>query len=430
MDEKLIRLAEGITPDNLDSACATLVACAIISTEEATQIRTHIMKEERNQIVKEKHNHKIYQGSDGKWYTYIKVDGKRKKIKRNTEDEVKDVLLKLIQEDEIVTISDVFYEWLNHQLELKAISKSTYNRYKATFIRHMVHCGIDKKHIDQVSANDWIMWIEDEIPRVHLNAKGYSGLMLIVRAILRYAKRKGLITYNLSDVCDNIMKRPYKTHKSDESQVFNKDDLDKLKYYLASNPSVQNLSLLLMIVTGMRVGELATLKFSDFLSPTVAEIQRTETCYKGEDGKYHYDVKDSPKTEAGFRKIIIPSDYAWIVGMIRAFIHIVDDNGNEIEPEYICTNKRGKRLTTQSLRSKMYRVCESAGIEKKSTHKARKTYISTLLDNGVGKATVTSLAGHVDINTTFTYYHKDRRSDAEKQKLIDNIVEFRQAVGS
>ena len=53
------------------------------------------MAQQREEYIKQKHNYKIYQGRDGKWYTYVMGDnGKRKKIKRNTEAEVKDILFK------------------------------------------------------------------------------------------------------------------------------------------------------------------------------------------------------------------------------------------------------------------------------------------------------------------------------------------------
>ena len=161
--------------------------------------------------------------------------------------------------------------------------------------------------------------------------------------------------------------------------------------------------------------------YDDFISDTCAEIKRTETCFKDFEGVYHYEVKESPKTEAGFRKVFIPTEYSWIIKEMKALSPFA---------EYICTDKDGNRMTAQNLRSKMYRVCEKIDIDKKSPHKARKTFASALLDAGAGNATIISLMGHTDISTTETYYHKDRRADSEKQRIVDNIIEFRRASNS
>ena len=55
----------------------------------------------------------------------------------------------------------------------------------------------------------------------------------------------------------------------------------------------------------------------------------------------------------------------------------------------------------------------------KSSHKARKTYISSLLDGNVNVNSVREMAGHRDERTTLSNYYLDRSSDEEKKKMIE-----------
>ena len=88
-------------------------------------------------------------------------------------------------------------------------------------------------------------------------------------------------------------------------------------------------------------------------------------------------------------------------------------------------------MHAQVLKQKMYQICRTLPTfkEAKSSHKLRKTYCSILLDNGIDKNLIIKLVGHIDDSTTEKCYHRDRKTDEQKQKILDNVVEFRLAAG-
>jgi integrase len=55
-------------------------------------------------------------------------------------------------------------------------------------------------------------------------------------------------------------------------------------------------------------------------------------------------------------------------------------------------------------------------------HKARKTYISTLIDAGVNINTIRSLAGHESEETTYKNYCFDRMVDKQKEDLLERAL--------
>ncbi|MBI5258365.1 MAG: tyrosine-type recombinase/integrase [Burkholderiales bacterium] len=66
------------------------------------------------------------------------------------------------------------------------------------------------------------------------------------------------------------------------------------------------------------------------------------------------------------------------------------------------------RLTGQAVAQAMAKRAGQAGVGRFSPHDCRRTYVSTLLDNGADIATVAALAGHASVETTRAY---DRRGE-------------------
>jgi integrase len=70
------------------------------------------------------------------------------------------------------------------------------------------------------------------------------------------------------------------------------------------------------------------------------------------------------------------------------------------------------------------KYCAKLGIEKKTSHKARKTYISALLDGDININSVREMVGHRDESTTYSNYYYDRNTDAEKVRLIEEALKL------
>ena len=68
------------------------------------------------------------------------------------------------------------------------------------------------------------------------------------------------------------------------------------------------------------------------------------------------------------------------------------------------------------------RYCDLIGTAPKSSHKARKTYISTLVDAGVNINTVREIVAHASEKTTYNSYVFDRKPKDERLKLIENAL--------
>ena len=70
----------------------------------------------------------------------------------------------------------------------------------------------------------------------------------------------------------------------------------------------------------------------------------------------------------------------------------------------------------------MEKYCKHLGILHKSPHKIRKTYISTLIDDGINIDTIRRLAGHEDERTTYGSYCYDRHSSKQIEAQLENAL--------
>lgn len=362
-----------------------------------------------------KHPYRIWEGKDGKWRTYLPDKEKnRKLVKRNTEQSIEDAVAEYWKEQlENPTIREVFTEWNDRRLELKKISDPTHLRNEQIFNRHFSEFG--KRKIKSVDQEDIEEFLEEQIPEYNLTSKAFSNLKTITRGFLKRARKRKLIDFNVEELFQEMDVSDSDFHKvihEDYEEVFDEDEMPKIMEYLIDHPDMSNIAILLMFVTGARIGEVVALKHSDFDGCTF-KIRRTETRYK-KDGKYICEVKNFPKSHAGVRTAIIPYEYAWIAEKIR---HI-----NPFE-EYIFV-KDGKRVSTHSVRMRLRRVCDKLKIYRKSPHKIRKTYGTILLDNHIDQQLIIGQMGHTNILCTENHYHRNRKGIKKKSIIISSIPEF------
>lgn len=377
-----------------------------------------IIEMEKHKNLIENHPYKYWQGKDGNWYVYI-PDEKKGRIlkKRTTKEGIEDVIcnyqLSLIENP---TLEEIFTEWNDRRRDLKKITKSSHSRMKQTFKRHFQDFG--KKRIRDVSELEIVEFLEEQIPKYHLTSRSFSSLKTIMRGILKRAKRQGYIYWSPElmfadlDVSD---KQFFKRYKEDDEQVFDEDEMSKVIEYLKANCDIKNSGILLLFVSGMRIGELVALKHED-LNPeeNTVKVRRTETRYCNDDDVTIYEIQNYPKTTSGLREIVIPSSYQWL---IRDLYY------NSNKGEYVFMED-GERLTTYHIRRREYAICRKLSIRKKSPHKIRATYDSILLDSNVDNRTVKDQMGHAEIRTSEVHYHRNRKSINKKREIIDSIAEF------
>ena len=375
---------------------------------------------QRRKELLEKHPYSIWEDEKGIWHTYLPDEEKgRIPRKRTTEKAIKDLVVEYWREqEENPTLEEVFTEYNDRRLELKKISAATHIREKQDFNRF--YKDWKDRRIRGIKEEEVGDFLEESVAKHNLTAKAYSNLKGLTRRMFKRARKRKFVSFLIEDVFNEIDMSEAdfkKTIKEDYEEVFTEEEYPIVMEYLEQHIDIWNLGILLMMITGVRVGELVGLSFSDFTENNTFvsfKIRHTETRYQDENGKWVYELKEMPKTEAGIREAIIPIQYSWV------FLEL-----KRINPygEFVFM-RNGKRMTTNTIRRRIKRVCEKNNVYPKSPHKARKTYGSILLDNKLDQRLIIGQMGHTNISCTENHYHRNRKTLETKANIISNIREF------
>ena len=173
-----------------------------------------------------------------------------------------------------------------------------------------------------------------------------------------------------------------------------------------------------MYVTGMRIGEATTLKHSDIQDNVITIKRSASGSFRDSSGKIRQTrVKNDgeAKTKKSLRDITIPEGADAILDIVKAL---------NPDSEFIFTNSNGQVFTRSAMNHKLDRICNKLGIEHKSTHGFRKTYLSILDDNQVSSATIIALAGHTDFSITETHYIKNTHNIIDIRDRLKSVKEL------
>ena len=399
----------------------------IISRDD---VQKKIEMNERNKFLKA-HANEVWQGKDSKWYTYLPSEtasNGRKLLKRSTLDSLNDGIVehyKKLENEPL--IRNVFQEWIDCKLDYHEIKKQSYDKYTNNFTRFFdceAYPVADKK-IKYITTDELEKFIKTIIAECSLSQKAYSDMRILVNGIFKYAKKKGYTNISITQFMGDLdlSRRAFtKTAKRKEDQIYYEDEISAITEYLWQRYDIRSLGLLLAFETGVRIGELSALKFSDVHTVDLKDgvnkhyisIERTEIKIRDEDNRWITPVSDYPKSDAGIRNIII-TDKA--MKTIKAIKHL-----NPFS-EYMFT-ERGERIKSRAFDKKLQRVCKALEINYRSAHKIRRTYGTTLCDNNVNDSIICEMMGHADIETTRKYYYYSNKNDKTKVEQVTKAISF------
>lgn len=166
-----------------------------------------------------------------------------------------------------------------------------------------------------------------------------------------------------------------------------------------------SLALVLNFYLGLRVGELAALKFKDFdLNNKILKVERTQVKYfpRNENGERSntmiYAIVSDLKTENAFRYVPLTDE------CIRLYQFIKEHHQTRgYKSEYICYDGKDTILE-RSVSRTLTRLCVLCGVEHINSHRIRKTYASSLHNQNIPTRIIADLMGHADTSTTEKIY--------------------------
>ena len=379
--------------------------------------------------VAEVHPYSIWKATDGRWKTHIDSNTKNTKTKRKllvrpTERQLYEALEEhydlLDQKKKLaaMTLCKLYPMWLDYK-RIHTRAESYILRINTDWKSYYLGTDIIDIPIKKLNKLTLDNWAHSLIKDYDMTKNQYYNVTTIMRQALSYAVDLEIIEENpfLSVKIDG--KRLFRKvkKKPDYTQVFTKEELSEIT--VMAWEDFQNhtkvyelapLALLFQFQTGVRLGELCVLRYEDIESPDYIHIQRM---LERDTNK----VVLHTKSECGDRYVLL-TDKA--KKLIAAAKERQEELGVDYEGYIFSIN--GKPLTERSVADSYEKYCRKAGIIQKSSHKARKTYISSLFEGNVAINRIRELVGHSDERTTLRNYCFDRRTESENKALIEKAL--------
>lgn len=308
----------------------------------------------------------------------------------------------------MITNEMTMQEWLDYWFETyvkRTVKRSTAISYIGYITNHIVP-QIGKYKLSEVdteilqdffnSENDY----GNKKTGTNLSPKTLHNIKLMLHKALKKAVELHLISYNYTEGVE--LPRITKP----KIEVLSSSEQSKLFAALTQSDEKLYFGIFLSLVTGMRLGEILGLKWSDVdLNDDVIHINRTANRLMTLDGKEKKTelVVGTPKSENSIREIPITNK------IHKEFViyqeKYKDIYGKINKDDYVIMLRRGYPVEPKTMQDCFKRTLISAGIDKHITfHGLRHTFATQAVEQGVDIKTLSVLLGHSDVAFTLSRY--------------------------
>lgn len=404
--------------------------CGIITMSDAVSSTEDIIM---NKILKQVHPYDIYfSESDKRWHTYIKDDMQpsgRKQLVRKKKGDLEKYLLEfyhvqLNQEKNTMTFGDLYASWLDYKNKYVGIEKgqlhpSTFRRYERDYDRYIKGTSFNDKLISKINAVDIESFLKDMVIKHNLTKRCLTNVSGYLKGAFFLARKLNLLEQNPYELVDLAPIRGFckVIVKTDKDRVLSATDMNKLIATLHEKQAqnelyVQNYAIELATLTGMRVGELAALRW-ECIEDKFLRIDCSEHRIDYEDKTCEYYIGETKNGKHRFFPL-----WDEIKTLLEKVKSVQTKYG--ITSEYIFANKNG-RVNSHTISCAMTRRCKDAGIDTRSIHAIRRT-VSSYLRTYLPVATVAYMLGHLE-ETNDKHYNYDVSTDEAKVSCLKEMYQ-------
>ena len=362
-----------------------------------------------------------WQSNDGIWHCYLPKEGvkppKGRKIESVNKEKLDSKILdyyiqeeKKKQQKASPTFLEVYYMW--RELKDLELHDNSIYKYNTDYERFFEGTDFAETPINQINENTVRRFILETIKRLQLCKETSCKFFGYIKNVIRYARIEKIITEDPMEFLEAKdfsrycvpAERTEKGYYTDNELVIILKAL--IEYYTNTPTYMPAYAIELAIYTGMRVGELAALKWTD-LEDGVISINKSA---KHNRLKNEFSVGKT-KTK---KSRVYPIDEQ-IMALFTKIHHMQVEHG--ILCEWIFTDGNGGYTHARNITDCMTRICRENGLSGGGITKLRKTASSELQAVGTPKSVVASMLGHTE-EVNEKYYTYDTTNLNEKKKII------------
>ena len=357
----------------------------------------------------------IRKRKDGRWEGRIRdlstEETKYKSIYGKTYSEVKRRITAYLREHETTSSklsSFTFGELLDSWQIINRVKNkgSTELKYENLIEKH-IRPSLGSLKLNELNADILTEYIRYLLTDGRLDGSGglsssyVRTISVIIQSALKIGEDKGL--------CKGIsIKRVIPRTVIYAPKTLSKSDCRMLEDYLFSNPNPTNAGILLSLRTGLRVGEVCALKWSNIDQELkVLSVCSTVIRSKKPDEKIGF-MTAIPKTKASVRDIPLTEDICQYLQLLRPYDNTVFLLSGE---DYF--------MLPSTYNYRYHRVLKQLSIPDINYHALRHTFATRCIESGMDDKSLSEILGHANVSITLnTYVHSSMElKKAQLEKL-------------
>ena len=289
----------------------------------------------------------------------------------------------------------LYKEWLSNWLEnyvQPSAKQRTYARYKEIVEQHII-TQLGEMDLAEITPYVLQCYVTELLKCGNLrtgkglSANSVNSIITVIQNTLKTAYSLGMVSEYVGDK----IKRPRSSEKKVE--CFSMSEQKKIEQYILNERNTRFFGVLLCLYTGLRIGELLALEWSD-IDMSKGELRVNKTCHYGKDENGAFGrIIDIPKTQSSIRTIPIPRQLMPQLREVKKkshSTHIVSNGSNLI--------------SIRSYQRSFSALLKKLNIPHHGFHSLRHTFATRALECGIDVKTLSEILGHKNPTVTLNRY--------------------------
>ena len=267
------------------------------------------------------------------------------------------------------------------------VKQSTFAAYALILENHILPSFGEYDSLSEKLVQDFVLKkLEDG-----LSIKTVKDILIVLKMVMKFGVKNEWMNY-----CEWDIKYPT-TETTKEIEVLTVAHHKKILDFVKDNFTFRNLGIYISLTTGLRIGEVCGLKWSDVdVEKGTITVNRTiERIYVIEGEQKHTElIINTPKTQNSCREIPMNKE---LLGMMKPLRKVVNQDF------YVLTNEE-KPTEPRTYRNYYHRLMKRLDIPPLKYHGLRHSFATRCIESNCDYKTVSVLLGHANFTTTLNLY--------------------------